>query len=82
MYKQHQNIDTEPKELLEVKINQVKLEIRELEKQKHDLEVVKDQSDVSLDKGINDTELKVWGEKVKICLKLITIFYRFVRNRS
>lgn len=65
MYKQHHNIDTESKESLEVKINQVKMDIRDLDKQKHDLEIVKDQSDISLDKGMNDTELKVWNEKVR-----------------
>ena len=33
-----------------------------MQKQKHDLEVVKDSEDLNL--SFNDMELKVWGEKV------------------
>lgn len=53
----------EDKETLEQKIKDIKQEIKDLKKQKHDLEI--DKGDSKSEPSINDTELKVWREKVE-----------------
>jgi tetrahydromethanopterin S-methyltransferase subunit B len=76
------SIDTESKDSLEIKIKEIKQEIRELEKHKHDLEIAKDPTDLKL--NISDGELKVWAEKVPLTYQIqhITLPYRSVKSKN
>ena len=56
------NKDTEGKDSIEERIKQAKQEIKELEKEKHDLEIVGDTE--NKETRLSDGELKVWAEKV------------------